>query len=154
MNTAAAYFLSFWHVFLLFAILQALLLCFVLVDHNKENKVANRLLGFFLLGLGAVLAEYVLIDSGVFRLGGLSPHFLGLSIPILFLLGPNFYLYTTQLLQAPAKTPLSWRQCAHGVPAVLAAIKAYWAKNLWRAKLKARLLPWIFSTKGRCINSM
>jgi AraC-like DNA-binding protein len=127
--------LTFWHVFLLFGALQSLFLAAAFGLAASDNRSANRLLSLLLLCSAALLLEYTLIDAGVYRQ---VPHLLGVSVPLLFTIGPLYWFYTGTLLKAGSRP----QAALHYLPAVLSlallspfflqqgAVKAAWMTSV------------------------
>lgn len=80
---------------ILFGILQGLLLGVAFWTRRRGDRVANRLLGSLILVMALHLCEIFLLLSG---LAVRVPYLAGLTFPLLFLVGPLFYLYGRRLL--------------------------------------------------------
>lgn len=106
--------LNLWSILLLFGALQGLFFALTLLLHQKGNKTSNRLLAFLLFIFSLHLVEYVMVASGVYQQ---APHFIGATLPVVFLIGPIYYLYAVSLLQENFHIDL--KRVLHFVPAVL-----------------------------------
>ena len=106
--------LDFWSILLLFGALQGLFFALTLLLHQKGNKISNRLLSFLLFIFSLHLTEYMMIASGLYQQ---APHFIGTTLPVVFLIGPIYYLYSVSLLQENFHIDL--KRALHFVPAVL-----------------------------------
>ncbi len=113
MSTLPNLTLNFWSILLLFGALQGLFFAFTLL-HHKGNKTSNRLLSFLLFIFSLHLAEYVMVASGAYQQ---APHFIGATLPVVFLIGPIYYLYAVSSLQEDFHIDL--KRVLHFVPAVL-----------------------------------
>lgn len=105
---------DFWAILLLFGALQGLFFAFTLFLHPKGNKTSNRLLSFLLFIFSLHLAEYVMIASGLYQQ---TPHFIGTTLPVVFLIGPIYYLYALSLLYKDFN--IGVQRALHFVPAIL-----------------------------------
>lgn len=112
MSATVVYFFGFKHILLLFAMLQSLLLAFVLADRSQKNRTANKILSFIVLCFAVFLAEYIGLDSGVYQV---QPHLIALSVPFFFVIGPLFFFYSNDLLGRKLLVTKLW----HLIPAVL-----------------------------------
>ncbi len=81
--------LDLWSVLLLFGALQGMFFAVTLMFHAKGNKTSNRLLSFLLFIFSLHLAEYVMLASGFYQR---APHCIGATLPVVFLIGPIYYL--------------------------------------------------------------
>ena len=105
--------LNLWSILLLFGVLQGIFFAATLLFYQKGNKISNRLLAFLLFIFSLHLAEYVMVASGLYRQ---APHFIGATLPVVFLIGPIYYLYASSLLQEDFHIDL--KRVLHFVPAV------------------------------------
>jgi AraC-like DNA-binding protein len=106
--------LNFWSILLLFGALQGFFFAITLAFHPKGNKTSNRLLSFLLFIFSLHLAEYVMVASGLYQQ---TPHFIGSTLPVVFLIGPIYYLYAVSLLQE--EFHLDVKRALHFSPAVV-----------------------------------
>ncbi len=104
---------DFWSVVLIFGALQGYFLTLTLFLHKKGEKISNRLLAFLLLIFSLLLSEYVLIFTGLFQQ---APGLLGVTAPLIFLVGPIYYFYALSLLRSPFRFDI--KSAIHAVPAV------------------------------------
>lgn len=115
---------SWTSLFLLFAF-QATLVFVVFMLMKRGDRLANILLGSFVLVFGLTLVDYVLYWSGYqFRFH----HLAGISQPLLFLAGPLLWLY---LLRITGQEGRLNRNLWHALPFFLVL--------LWR-------LPWMVAS--------
>lgn len=99
-------------ILILLCVAQGLFLALVLF-FKKENRPANRLLGWMCLAIALHLAEYAAAISG-WTLQ--YPHLVAITYPLLFVMGPLFYVYARALL-----LPLfrwNWLERLHLLPAL------------------------------------
>jgi AraC-like DNA-binding protein len=81
---------------LLFAVLQAIFLVFVLIRIPASNKMPNILLSVLLICLALILVEHVWLYAGAYQS---FPYLSGFSVPGLIVLSPLYYEYANALLQ-------------------------------------------------------
>lgn len=103
-----------WSIFLLFGALQGVFFAVTLLLHQKGNKASNRLLSFLLSIFSLHLVEYVMVSAGFYQQ---APHFIGATLPVVFLIGPIYYLYAISLLQD--EFHIDMKRALHFVPAIL-----------------------------------
>ena len=108
---------DFWAILLLFGALQGLFFAFTLFLHPKGNKTSNLLLSFLLFIFSLQLAEYVMIASELYQQ---TPHFIGTTLPVVFLIGPIYYLYALSLLYKDFNIDV--KRALHFVPAILCCL--------------------------------
>ncbi len=89
--------LDIWSILYLAAISQGYLLFFVLAFH-KRNKTANIFLAFLTLSITVLLTESLLAKSGFFVIDD-HRHFIFFTTPVIYLIGPLFYLYAISLFK-------------------------------------------------------
>ena len=106
--------LNFWPTLLLFGALQGLFFAGTLLFHGKRRHTSNRLLAFLLFLVSLHLGEYLAIATGFFHE---APALIGTTLPIIFLIGPLYYLYAVALLQADFHVGV--KSALHFVPAIL-----------------------------------
>lgn len=106
--------LDLWSMLLLFGALQGLFFAFTLLRMERGNRAANRLLACLLFALSLQLGEYVLVASGYYRH---APHWLGVTLPCVFLIGPLYFLYGSAVLQERFR--LVRKHALHFIPALL-----------------------------------
>lgn len=106
--------LNLWSILLLFGALQGIFFAVTLLLHQKGNKASNRLLAFLLFTFSLHLAEYVMVASGLYQQ---APHLIGVTLPVVFLIGPLYYLYAVSLLQENFYIDL--KRALHFIPAIL-----------------------------------
>ncbi|MBZ0269880.1 helix-turn-helix domain-containing protein [bacterium] len=104
---------------ILFGILQGLFLGVTFWIRRRGDRVSNRLLGSLILVMALHLCEIFLLLSG---LAVRVPYLAGLTFPLLFLVGPLFYLYGRRLL-VPGQR-LRWLHLLHAIP---------WGYMAWRS---------------------
>ncbi len=109
--------IEIWPTFLLFGVLQGLLIALGLLVHKNGRKLSNRLLAFLLIILSFHLSEYLNIATGFYQQ---APHLIGISVPFIFLIGPIFHLYTVSLHQHEFRIDL--KQALHFAPSVFCYI--------------------------------
>ena len=106
--------LDFWAILLLFGALQGFFFAGALFLHRKGKRVSTRLLTFLLVIFSLHLIEYVIIASGFYQS---IPHVIGLTLPVVFLIGPIYYLYAASLLTD--EFHFARKHILHFMPAVL-----------------------------------
>ena len=106
--------LDFWSIIFLFSALQGFFLAMTLFFHQKGRKSSNRLLAFLLFIFSLHLTEYVMIISGFYQT---TPYLIGITLPVVFLLGPIYYLYATSLLIDAFEIDL--KRASHFIPAII-----------------------------------
>lgn len=111
-----------------FGALNGYLLSIIFFTHRKGNPAANRLFALLILVPSLRLSEVSLLISGLLWH---VPFLAGTTYPLLFLIGPVFYLYSKYLLQQDFK--MRWRYILMLIPLCL----AYW-----------RMWDWIFMDLG------
>jgi AraC-like DNA-binding protein len=104
---------NIWSILILLGAVHGIFLGIVLW-RKKENHLANRLFAALLFSLSYHLLEYALNISGVILE---VPHLLLTSYPLLFLLGPFFYLYVKSLLEYDFR--LKRKDLLHFIPALM-----------------------------------
>ena len=102
-----------WAVIILFGAAQGLFLSFYLLT-KPENRRANKWLAFLLIAISLHLLEYGADISGVTLQ---FPVLVASTYPLLFCMGPCYYLYCHHLLDKNYKAGLkTW---LHFIPALL-----------------------------------
>lgn len=101
----------FFSILILLGVVQGLFLALALF-FKKENRPANRLLGWMCLAIALHLAEYASAISGLTLQ---YPHLIAVTYPLLFVIGPLFYAYIRALLLPPFRW--NWREGLHLLPA-------------------------------------
>ncbi len=98
---------------ILFGVFHGLFLAGVFVFYRRGNRAANRTLALILAILALHLGEILLAING---LAWRFPHLGGSTWPLIYLIGPLFYLYVRRSLGIPA--PFRWHTALHAVPAL------------------------------------
>ncbi len=106
--------LDFWSTLLLFGALQGFFFALTLLLHKQGDKTSNRLLAVLLFVFSLHLSEYVAVASGFYQQ---APHLIGATLPVVFLIGPLYYLYAESLLAENFHFDL--KRAAHFLPALL-----------------------------------
>lgn len=104
---------NIWAVLILLGATHGVFLAIVLW-FKKENQSANRIFALLLLSIAYHLFEYAINISGV--IANLT-HLLFTSYPLLFVIGPLFYLYIHHYINGCV--PSGWKVWGHFVPAGL-----------------------------------
>lgn len=104
---------NIWSVFILLGTAHGFFLAPVLA-FRKENQPANRIFALLLLSVALHLADYSITVSGlVFRF----PHLMFSTYPLLFVIGPLFYLYILAYLGGDIGW--NWKTLRHFIPALV-----------------------------------
>ncbi len=105
-----------WSFMLIIGIGQGI---FALTRLKREHltKLSVNILGLLIVILSLHLTEFLILNSGYYRTW---PHLMRLTEPLLFLIGPAFYVFTVSSLKTDFR--LSWRHSIHLVPFVLSVI--------------------------------
>lgn len=104
--------LNIWSVLVFVGAIQGFVMARAIT--GKQRPKANRYLAVFLIALSLHLTEYGIDISGlVLKI----PHVFTASYPIIFLMGPAFYLYTRSLFE-PDKG-FHKRQLLHLIPSLI-----------------------------------
>lgn len=100
-------------ILILLGVAQGLYLTLALF-FKKENRPANRLLGWMCLAIALHLTEYA---AAISELTLRYPHLIAVTYPLLFVIGPLFYAYARALLSPP----FHWnrREALHLLPALV-----------------------------------
>jgi AraC-like DNA-binding protein len=98
-------------------VIQGVFLAVFFIGHGSENPVANRMLGFLLLSLSAVIFEILLQYSGYITR---VVHLVNFSEPLNFAIGPLAYLAVYAGVRHIDRLPR--RQYLHFIPLVLYTI--------------------------------
>lgn len=104
--------LNIWSVLVFMGAIQGFVMAGAIT--GKQRPKANRYLAVFLIALSLHLTEYGIDISGLVLK---VPHIFTVSYPIIFLMGPAFYLYTRSLFE-PDKG-FHKRQLLHLVPSLM-----------------------------------
>ena len=127
-------------VLIFFGALNGYLLSIIFFTHRKGNPTANRLFALLILVPSLRLSEVSLLLSGLLWH---VPFLAGTTYPLLFLIGPVFYLYSKYLLQENFKIRLSYLLML--IPLCL----AYWRMWGWifldlgvKAEILKGIKPW------------
>ncbi|MCO6477541.1 MAG: helix-turn-helix transcriptional regulator [Phaeodactylibacter sp.] len=103
--------LNIWALLILLGAAHGFFLALVL-GSRKENQPANWIFALLLLSVALHLAEYTISISGlIFQF----PHFMFSTYPLLFVIGPLFYLYVLAYLGG--NIGWNWRTLRHFIPA-------------------------------------
>jgi AraC-like DNA-binding protein len=127
-------------VLIFFGAFNGYLLSFIFFTHRKGNKTANRLFALLILVPSLRLTEVCLLLTGLLQH---VPFLAGTTYPLLFLIGPVFYLYSKYLLQENFK--IHWSYVLMLLPLCL----AFWRMWGWifldltiKAEILAGIKPW------------
>ena len=104
---------NFWAVLILFGAAQGLFLSFYFFT-KAENRDANKWLAFLLTAISLHLFEYGADISGITLQ---FPFLLATTYPLLFCIGPFYFIYCRYLLDKNYK--VSIKSILHFIPAVL-----------------------------------
>lgn len=108
-----------WSALLAFGFFQGLFLAIVLLVGFKRNT-SSALLTALLLILVCNLFNYLIIDSGLYHE---VPHLVYVATPLLFLIGPFYYLYVKSILDVSIKIQV--RHLKHFVFFIMACAYFY-----------------------------
>ncbi len=100
-----------WAVLLSIGVFQGLFITPLLL---RNKTAAGRWLALLVLVLTFMVFSHLAINV---RLYHIWPHFLGLELPLIFLIGPIYYFYIKSLLETDLK--LEWRHLPHVLPCVI-----------------------------------
>ncbi len=107
--------LNIWSILIIIGAIQGFVLAAGLVGNNKPR--ANRYLSLFLLVTSLHLCEYAIAISG---LSLRWPHTITSTYPLLFMMGPFFYLYTRAIFKADFKFKLV--DYCHFIPSLVVLV--------------------------------
>ncbi len=96
--------ITLWNLILLFGSLQGVWLAIILFVHKKGNKRANNILAILIIAVSFKIISYLITELGIYKY---VPHVIGLAIPMLFLIGPLYYLYGQTILNRKYKIQFS-----------------------------------------------
>lgn len=113
MNSILPMTINFWTIILLFGALQGFFFAITIFLHPRGNKTSNRLLSFLLFIFSLHLSEYVFIASALYHE---FPHVIATTLPLVFLIGPVYYLYAVSLFME--KFHVDLKRALHFVPAI------------------------------------
>lgn len=109
--------IDIWSILLLFSSLLGIFLTIIFLINRKGNKYANYLLSVFQIIIVILISEYLLFNSGLYS----SLHIpIFLFTPLIFLIGPVYYLYSSVLLGKKQKFQL--KDTLHFIPFLLCFI--------------------------------
>ena len=84
---------------------------------DGTNKKANKYLGWLLIVSSITILHFLFFRAGVYKA---FPHTHKIFYPLLFLIGPIFYLYINQLINPGEK--FSFKSFLHFIPAIIVLI--------------------------------
>ena len=103
--------LDIWSVLLLFSGLLGLFLTIIFITQRRGNKLANILLSTLQIIIVLLISEYLFFNTGLYS----SLHIpIFLFAPLIFLLGPVYYLYSLVLIGK--KQRLQLKDSLHLIP--------------------------------------
>lgn len=109
--------LDIWSVLLLFSGLLGLFLTIIFVTQRRGNKLANILLSTLQIIIVLLISEYLFFNTGLYK----SLHVpVFLFTPLIFLIGPVYYLYSSVLIGKKRKLVL--KDSFHLIPFILCLI--------------------------------
>ncbi len=109
--------LDIWSVLLLFSGLLGLFLTIIFVTQRRGNKLANILLSILQIIIVLFISEYLFFNTGLYK----SLHVpIFLFTPLIFLIGPVYYLYSSVLIGKKRKLVL--KDSFHLIPFILCLI--------------------------------
>ena len=114
MDNLPAISIGIWPSLLLFGVLQGILIAAGLLMQKNRRKLPNSLLALLLFVFSLHLSEYVNISTGYYQR---FPNLIGISVPLIFLVGPVYYLYNVSLYRPAFR--IEFRQLFHFMPALL-----------------------------------
>jgi AraC-like DNA-binding protein len=130
------YLFDIWSVFLLLGIFQSgLILPFLF----RKRNASGFWLGMLVLMLTLSMLNFLLIHLHVYRLW---PHFADLTFPVIFLIGPFYYLYVRSLLNKHFQ--FQRKDLLHFIP-FLSAYLLRWDFYSLSAAEKIRGLDWVLA---------
>ncbi len=104
--------IDLWAVFLVLGIFQGIFITPLLF---RRKTAAAKWLALLVLILSLHLSNYLAVNLRLYRTW---PHFLDLTVPLLFLIGPVYYFYVRSLLDK--QFAIGWKHLPHFVLVVLA----------------------------------
>ncbi len=107
-------------IFILFGAFNGYLLTLIFLFFRKGYGLANRILALLIFIFALRLTEVCLLVYGQIWQ---YPYFSGTTFPLLFLLGPLYYLYTRRLLHPDFR--VTWRQTWMIIPTILEYINSW-----------------------------
>lgn len=114
MSAVSSIAVDFWSLILLFGALQGYFFAAILFFYKKGKNTSNKLLAFLLFIFSLHLTEYVVIATEFYRQ---IPHAIAATVPVIFLIGPVYYLYAVSLLVPDFHIDL--KRALHFLPAIL-----------------------------------
>ena len=114
MSNTAFLTIDYWSLLLLFGALQGWFFALVLFFYRSGRSDSNKILAFLLTIFSLHLTEYVAISAGAYQQ---MPHVIAATLPVVFLTGPLYYLYTASLLTR--KFRIDIKRTLHFLPALL-----------------------------------
>ncbi len=109
--------LDVWSILFLFSALLGVFLTIIFFAHRKESKYANYLLSTLQIIIVLLISEYLFFNSGLYK----SLHIpIFLFTPLIFLVGPVYYLYSSALMGKVQKLRL--KDVLHFIPFFLCLI--------------------------------
>ena len=104
---------NIWAIIILFGAAQGLFLSVYLFS-KRENRAANKWLAFLLTVISLHLIEYAADITGITLQ---YPIFIAITYPLLFCMGPFYYLYCRYLLDKSYKT--TFKTVLHFLPSLI-----------------------------------
>ena len=85
---------AFWMALLLIGAVQGLFFAVLFYLNPRRSKYSRRYLSLLLLAFSLILLDYLAVMSGwILKM----PHLIGLTTPLLFVIGPAYYLHVHAL---------------------------------------------------------
>ena len=110
---------DFWSILFICAASQGYFLFFVLFLNKRGSRPSNRLLAFLILVITILLTESLLSKLGFFTIDD-HRHYIFFTTPVIYLIGPLFYLYSQSLFVKNLKIGLN--SIYHFLPSLLCFI--------------------------------
>lgn len=101
-----------WAVLLVLGVFQGIFVTPLLL---RKGTAAGRWLAFLVLALTLLVLGYLAEHIRLYRIW---PHFLGVSLPLMFIIGPAYYFYIRSLTDKQFK--FRWIHLPHFIPLLLA----------------------------------
>ncbi len=101
-----------WAVLLIIGVFQGVFITPLLL---RKRTAAGHWLSFLILILTFLVVSHLAVHIRFYRIW---PHFLGVAIPLIFMIGPTYYFYIRSLLDKQFK--LRWAHIFHFVPLIIA----------------------------------
>jgi len=108
---------NIWSILLLFGALHGFFMSAIFLKKGSDQNVSNQIFAAFVAAISYILTIQFLHEA---RLIVYVPHLLATSTPVLYLLGPLFYLYIRSILNN--EFSLRWKPALHFAPFIVCVL--------------------------------